>query len=360
MDNDFSGHYERDAAVGTAMGARASGRVLVVRSAASARGALNRFADWLDEVGHFFSSVTSTEWETAFEGATPDLVILEIDTGREENAVELCRALRSQGTHFSILAVFPSHRALSTPLWPKLQDAGASDCILMNAERETFLSRVELLLRLAELELELEASHQRLMRQKQIDETTQLLNRRFFFHYSYREFMRARRHKYALSCLMIGMDYLEELNKKFGHGCRGHVLRTVADIVQDGLRESDIAGRFSERKFAVLLPETCIEEAVIVRERLMEAFENEECEWEGEPVPLCVSIGEAARDTTLFIAENGTDERRGEVAEKMEAPSLSVREELAALLEDADAALSVARRSSLCPEIFTPFVAGIE
>lgn len=357
MDNEFSGHYKHDGAVETLLGARAFGRVLVVRNTALTRGALNRFEEWLDEEGHSSVSVSFDDWKPAFERSLPDLVILEVDTDRKEDTVQLCHALRLQGAHFSILAVFPSHRALSTSLWPELQEVGAGDCILMNAERETFLSRAAILLRLAELELELEASQERLTRQKQIDGTTQLLNRRFLFHYSYREFARARRHGHALSCLMIGIDYLEEMNKTFGHGCRGYVLRTVADIVQQGLRESDIAGRFSDRKFAILLPETSIEEAVLVRERLLLALEKEDCEWDGSKVPLCVSIGEATRDHSLFVTEDNVLEA---ISDVVKTPSLSPREELAALLEDADAALTVARRSSLCPEIFTPFVPGIE
>lgn len=363
MDNELSGDYKPDNTAETTLGVRASGRVLIVgNTTSSARSALNRFANWLEQAGHSFNSASFDDWKTAFENALPDLVILEIDNERKEEAIELCRALRSEGTHFPILALFSNHRALGTSVWPELQEVGAGDCILINAERETFLARVAVLLRLAELELELEASHQRLTRQKQIDETSQLLNRRFLFHYSYREFARARRHGHALSCLMIGIDYLEEMDKKFGHGCRGYVLRTVADIVQQGLRESDIAGRFSDRKVAVLLPETNIEEAVQVRERLLMALEEEECQWNGSQVPLCVSIGEATRDRAPSKGESFElgNHMFDAVSNELGTPSLSVREELAALLEDADAALSVARRSSLCPEIFTPFVPGIE
>ena len=73
---------------------------------------------------------------------------------------------------------------------------------------------------------------------------------------------------------MIDIDFFKGVNDKYGHAAGDEVLRTVAGIIKQALRESDIPARYGGEEFAVLLPFTKIEEAKVVGERLRKAVEQ--------------------------------------------------------------------------------------
>jgi GGDEF domain-containing protein len=129
----------------------------------------------------------------------------------------------------------------------------------------------------------------------------------------------------------------------FGYDCGDYVLRGVAGILRDSTRDSDIVARFSEDKFVVMLPETTIAGAISMGENIQRLISEMEFNWQGQNLPVSVSIGEAGRRR---------DEDAGSVNaadEDDESVALSLREELAELLEEADAALFVAKRGVRSP-----------
>lgn len=341
------------------LGARTSGRVLAVLVDASASGEMKQAVEQVKSAGHDVIVTEYNNWRTELKDKTVDVVLLEV--AGEAGAVPACRALRAANPLHTILAVFSREDSIGVSTWSNLQFAGADDFTYATASRATLITRVGMLLRLVQAHRELELTRERLAHQMRWDETTQLLNRRFFFHNAHRECARARRYGHELSCLMIDIDYLDEIHKKFGYTCVEYVLRTVSTSVRRWIRDSDIAGRFSERKFAILLPETGVEGATIVRERILKALQESVYEWGGETIPVNVSIGEAQRrvDQLLKDAEQPL-KTQTVLPEAPQERSLSVREELASLLEDADAALNVARRASRRPDIFTPYAQGLQ
>ena len=349
-----------------ALGAGAVGRVLVVALDVPLSGAMMRLREALEAAQHTVATASFEEWRAALPGTRPDIVVLE--AADELTSTQACRALRAADARLAILAVSTDEKdslrqssaqsSAEAALWASLQSAGADDFITASAPVGTLILRLEVLLRLVQLGRELDASRARLARHMQIDETTQLLNRRFFFQNSHRECSRARRYGHALSCLMIEINYLDELSKKFGYACGEYVLRAVAYTVRQWTRDSDIAGRFSDTKFVVLLPETDVDGATSVREKILDAIDAGRFEWEGEQIPVSVSIGESERQRELSSPDAHSPSET--LPDEFGSAPLSVREELAALLEDADAALNVARRACLRPTIFTPYTPGIE
>jgi diguanylate cyclase (GGDEF)-like protein len=359
------------------LGARAHSRVLLImRNAGDAAtgNAANhdvpsRLRSILEAAEHTVSASSLAQWQHAAEAVAPDIILLEAAPEVLDQSMQVCSAIKRTMPMALVLAVIPAGDAESADaLWPDLREAGADDFIHADIGRVELEARVLLMSRLAVLERDLEGARERLARHLQIDEVTQLLNRRFFFQAAHRECSRARRYDKVLACLMIDIDYLEEVGKTFGYGCVEYVLRAVAYIVRQWTRDSDICGRFSERKFAILLPETNIEGATSVREKILSAVAETQFEWEGKDLPITVTIGEAERKRGLALGTSaaGADEstpetnaEAGEVSADESSPDrVSVREELAALLEDADAALSVARRASIRPEIFVQYTLG--
>ena len=73
---------------------------------------------------------------------------------------------------------------------------------------------------------------------------------------------------------MVDIDFFKSVNDKYGHATGDIVLKTVSKSMRSQLREYDIAGRYGGEEFAILLPFTRADEAVMVAERLRKAVEK--------------------------------------------------------------------------------------
>ena len=98
--------------------------------------------------------------------------------------------------------------------------------------------------------------------------------------------------------MMIDIDFFKKVNDTYGHASGDAVLRTVAMTIKETLRESDIPSRYGGEEFAVLLPYTHLEEAVIVGERLRKAVEEKEILLENQTIKVTISMGLAEFDKT--------------------------------------------------------------
>lgn len=106
-----------------------------------------------------------------------------------------------------------------------------------------------------------------------LDPLTHVSNRRYFFDRLGVELERARRHGTKVAVLLLDLDHFKRVNDRFGHLTGDAVLMHVAtQLVRDVLRRSDVIGRYGGEEFAVLLPETDTEGAMIVAERCRTAI----------------------------------------------------------------------------------------
>lgn len=106
-----------------------------------------------------------------------------------------------------------------------------------------------------------------------LDALTGLNNRRQFEVRLKQETANARRNKKSLCCIMLDIDYFKHVNDTWGHSAGDCVLKSVAGIVSNELREYDIASRYGGEEFCILLPDTNIKEAAFVAQRLRKAVE---------------------------------------------------------------------------------------
>lgn len=100
------------------------------------------------------------------------------------------------------------------------------------------------------------------------DPLTGIGNRRLLSRRLAEETMRAQRHKRPLSTIFFDLDHFKRINDVYGHAAGDAVLAAVAESLKSGLREYDLLGRFGGEEFVVLLPETGIEDALQVAERM--------------------------------------------------------------------------------------------
>lgn len=77
------------------------------------------------------------------------------------------------------------------------------------------------------------------------------------------------------SLIMYDLDHFKMINDKFGHRTGDYALKRVCDVVMNNLRETDIVGRYGGEEFIVILPDTGIEDAELVAEKLRKKIEQE-------------------------------------------------------------------------------------
>ena len=125
------------------------------------------------------------------------------------------------------------------------------------------------------------------------DSLTGLFNRRYFFAVAKREFQRSQRYGHSLALLLLDIDYFKRINDAYGHRAGDQVLRTIAEIMRGGLRQVDIPCRYGGEEFVMLLPETPLDTAIAVAQRLGATLAETPIPTEKGPLPVTVSIGVA-------------------------------------------------------------------
>lgn len=150
------------------------------------------------------------------------------------------------------------------------------------------------------------------------DELTDLWNRRYFMDAAQKEIARCRRYGHTFSLMMLDIDYFKKVNDKFGHSAGDMVLQDLASTLKRHFRQVDVPGRFGGEEFAVILPQTEIDQAYQIAERLRKYIENNPVSYEGHRLRFTISIGVAQyeqdmssedelfkmADDALYVAKN--------------------------------------------------------
>ena len=128
----------------------------------------------------------------------------------------------------------------------------------------------------------------------QVDELTGLLNRWALKRSTMREIQRCRRTKGVLALVMMDLDGLKAVNDASGHGCGDVLLQAVGSVLQETVRAQDTVARMGGDEFCILLPDTELNEAVAVAERLREEVQELVIRYRGETVQVMASLGVAS------------------------------------------------------------------
>jgi len=135
-----------------------------------------------------------------------------------------------------------------------------------------------------------------------IDPLTKSLTRRQFFNIAESEFLRFSRYHRPLSMLVLDADYFKTINDTYGHYAGDLVLRSLSLVILEQKRAQDTFGRLGGEEFGLLLPETGLEQAKNVAERVQKTWAETSCNVDGKPIRSTVSIGvsEAKGDDKSF------------------------------------------------------------
>jgi diguanylate cyclase (GGDEF)-like protein/PAS domain S-box-containing protein len=148
---------------------------------------------------------------------------------------------------------------------------------------------------LEEKTAELLAANRLLSRIAITDGLTQVHNRRHFDELLYKEIKRYNRRKYShLSLMMIDIDHFKKLNDRYGHLAGDAVLREIAKLLKENVRETDTVARYGGEEFVVVMPDTHLDGAAYRAEALRKIIENKNFPGYDAPITATVSIGVAA------------------------------------------------------------------
>jgi diguanylate cyclase (GGDEF)-like protein len=129
-----------------------------------------------------------------------------------------------------------------------------------------------------------------------IDSLTGLHNRRYFDLSARIEFERAHRHHFPLSVVMMDLDYFKQINDRYGHAAGDQVLIETAAVCRRDLRKSDIKARYGGEEFCLVFPETNLEGAHFLSERIRASIGGLLFEFNNLKFKVTASLGVAEKE----------------------------------------------------------------
>lgn len=136
--------------------------------------------------------------------------------------------------------------------------------------------------------------HAEVQKQAITDTLTGFYNRRGFIELGRREVERSLRFGHPLSALMLDIDLFKQINDLYGHLTGDRILVGMTSRCAQELRQIDLLGRYGGDEFIVLLPETSLENACLVAERLRASIARIPFSANGKPLYITISVGVAS------------------------------------------------------------------
>lgn len=242
---------------------------------------------------------------TTLDEFSPDLILLDmympVATG-----MELAKVIRQIDTYISIPIVFLSAETDKEKQLEAMK-FGGDDFLDKSIKPDHLISTISTRV----------ARYRELRALMMRDGLTGLLNHTTIKERLEQEILRADRSGFPLSYIMLDIDHFKNVNDTYGHPAGDRVLKSLSQLLTQRLRRTDIIGRYGGEEFAIILPNTAINNARLVMEELRNSFENIRHRANEEEFSVTFSCGIAsfarfktasdlneAADKALYIAKN--------------------------------------------------------
>ena len=221
----------------------------------------------LDRAGYgTTSAVNGHKALERVENTMPDLILLDLMMP-DMNGLDVCEILHSQPHTRDIPVIMLTASNESRHLVSAFQ-SGAVDYITKPYRVPELLARVKTHLQLKKYREELQKALSDLEQLVITDALTGIPNRRHLFEFAAKQLHQAELYQRPLSLLMLDVDHFKKINDNYGHAVGDEVLKLVANNLKRTLRQEDCLSRFGGEEFVAILPETDIEEAIMIGERV--------------------------------------------------------------------------------------------
>ncbi|HTU66120.1 MAG TPA: diguanylate cyclase [Steroidobacteraceae bacterium] len=209
------------------------------------------------------------------------------------DGVALCRNIRGRRLQSYTYVLMHTVRRTKRDVVAGLT-AGADDYVVKGAPPEELLARLAVGRRITGLEHTLRATNLENRRLAFTDSLTGAYNRRFLMKHLPREYERSRRHQHPLAALVCDLDHFKLVNDGYGHAAGDAVLIEVTRRMTDALRSSDWVVRAGGEEFVVVLPETDLDGALVVAEKIRAEIAAHPVAAGTVSVPITMSVGYSA------------------------------------------------------------------
>lgn len=261
----------------------------------------------ISEAGYDVRVAKSGAEALAVFDAEPCRIVLSDWEMPDMDGVALCRNIRGRRlpdyTYVLMLTVRRTKRDVVAGL-----NAGADDYVVKGAPPEELLARLAVGRRITGLEHSLRASSLENRRLAFTDSLTGAYNRRFLMKHLPREYERSRRHQHPLAVLVCDIDHFKLINDGYGHAAGDTVLQEITRRLTEALRSSDWVVRAGGEEFVVVLPETDLDGAGVVAEKLRAEIAAHPVTSGALVVPVKVSVGYSAVATDEELERFSFDE----------------------------------------------------
>ncbi len=173
-------------------------------------------------------------------------------------------------------------------------ESGADEYLTKPFNSRELKARVASGMRILKLEEQLIQAREQMEALAMHDGLTGLLNRRAIEEYAEAEFNMADRKERAMSAILVDIDHFKGINDRYGHKVGDHALQQVAKVLREDLRKYDRVGRWGGEEFILILPDTLLQDAVMVAERIrLKTAETQISLENGETFSVHISLGVA-------------------------------------------------------------------
>ncbi len=133
--------------------------------------------------------------------------------------------------------------------------------------------------------------HEEIYRLATIDGLTQVHNKSFFLERVADEFSRSKRYGRDLSIIIFDFDHFKKLNDTYGHLAGDEVLKQSSSVILLNLRKEDPIGRYGGEEFGILLPETPLNKAMTLAEKIRKLIERTPFSYNDQVLRVTISMG---------------------------------------------------------------------
>lgn len=272
-------------------------KVMLIEDSASIRKVL---MSTLTDAGHEVCSMsTGDEALASDELSISDLILLDVEMPGL-NGFDTCKIIRQKTPHWIPIIFLSAHDDDAS--FQAGIDAGGDDYLAKPVSHVILNAKLKAMQRIAEMRDRMEAMNKSLEHLSRSDSLTGLYNRRAFFDVANRDWQAAARHDTQLSIAIFDIDYFKPYNDYYGHPEGDTCLSAVAHCLEVNLqRDMDVVARYGGEEFILILPNTDLQGAQHVAERLCLAVEDLQLPHATSPTShvVTVSVGVC---TTLSTA----------------------------------------------------------
>ncbi len=220
----------------------------------------------------------------------------------EMNGLDLCKAIRKRKNDAYTFIILLTAKASKEDI-VKGFEAGVDDYLTKPFNHAELIARLKSGTRIINLERSLKKANAHIKALSTRDPLTCCFNRVYMNEHLSLEFNRAKRYKRSLALVFCDIDHFKNVNDSYGHQIGDYVLKEFARfLIQNTRRNIDWVVRYGGEEFLIVAPETNIEGATRMAERIRQAIESHSLKAKGKRFNITASFGVTEYDP--FLSEN--------------------------------------------------------